>query len=118
MYFSDINELSSSSIDPQPVSGVLVFRESKPFEIACFPPKALPPALVWWEDQFGKVLTSRDTNPSLLVFGSPKADSDSGNYTCYAKNMAGVKSVGLQLIVSGIISFFSYFFFVDLNSGR
>lgn len=82
-------------------SGIIVVREVRPFEIVCYPPKAIPPARIWWEDESGRTLSTLETTRSLLFFESPRVDVDNGNYTCRAENLAGIKNITIQVLVSG-----------------
>ncbi|KAK6623364.1 hypothetical protein RUM43_009216 [Polyplax serrata] len=96
-----IEDLTLKSLEPiPPDSGLFITREMRPFEIACIPPRALPPATIWWEDETGKTVSSSEKTNSLLIFEYPRVDKDKGNYTCFAENLAGITNTTIQLMVS------------------
>ena len=88
---------------------ILVTREMRPFEVTCYAPKSLPPAKVWWENEKGKIMSSSDTIRSNLLFKTPRGDTDSGKYTCFAENLSGKTNTTIQLIVSGKVSKRAFF---------
>ena len=56
-----------------------------------------------WEDPFGQPLPEEGrvkvTTETLSILNAQ--ETDSGNYTCLAENIAGVKRASVSVIVSG-----------------
>lgn len=96
--------MTEESFEPAPSDGTLITPEKKPFEVACIPPDGYPEPRVWWQDPSGRNLTYTGltrVDGYLLILEAPRVDSDTGNYACFAENLAGVKKFTIRLIISG-----------------
>ncbi|XP_034234666.1 inactive tyrosine-protein kinase 7-like isoform X2 [Thrips palmi] len=99
-----LEEFSSASFDPELSSDHLhIIPENAPFHMTCKPPRGVPQPKVKWLDPEGQPIS--DSGPlrveeTRLYLESASSKESSGNYTCVAENLAGIRSETVRLLVS------------------
>ncbi|XP_054708800.1 inactive tyrosine-protein kinase 7-like [Uloborus diversus] len=81
-------------------SVVVTVHES--YDVTCLKPKGLPRPKMWWEDPKGHVINDSGqiyVQDMRLIF-SEVQETDAGEYTCVAENIAGEHRKSFNLFVS------------------
>lgn len=78
-----------------------VFTGDSLERVTCRPPHGHPEPDVWWEHAGQRVPpTGRVSQNGLHLIFSPTRGEDSGTYTCFAQNKAGLKKQELTVTVA------------------
>ncbi|GFS45045.1 inactive tyrosine-protein kinase 7 [Nephila pilipes] len=98
-----IENLTAESLEPQLLDDHLVIvNVHDSFDITCLAPSGIPRPKMWWENPKGHVIndSGRIHVEDMRLIFSEVEESDSGQYSCIAENIADKRNVSFCLEIS------------------
>ncbi|GFY42956.1 inactive tyrosine-protein kinase 7 [Trichonephila inaurata madagascariensis] len=98
-----IENLTAESLEPQPLDDhMVIVNVHGSFDITCLVPNGLPKPKMWWENPKGHVIndSGRIHVEDMRLIFSEVEESDDGQYSCIAENIADKRNVSFSLVVS------------------
>lgn len=100
---ADLKNLTVASFEPPLQDQLAVVGEGQELQVSCLTPGGLPTPKLFWRDPQGRIVS--DAGPvrvqdDTLIVAKARRNTDEGNYTCVAENMAGSTEMSVQVVVS------------------
>ncbi|XP_056630465.1 tyrosine-protein kinase-like otk [Diorhabda sublineata] len=100
---SYIESFTPTSFEPAlPENSRKIVGEGSTFQLTCLPPKSLPPAKKWWENQHKHTISDSGeirVDDGRLIIENIKFEN-AGRYKCVAENIAGKTEKSVEVIVT------------------
>ena len=98
-----MKSLTNVSFEPLLQDQLAVVGIGQELQVSCLKPGGLPEPKLFWRDPQGRIIS--DTGPvrvqdDTLIVAKARPDTDEGNFTCLAENLAGTTQMTVKVVVS------------------